>query len=514
MQPPDTTESDPPRPPASFAKASEARADSAEASAAKAARADEPREAPGRLRALERTIAERDNELAWTSERLVAELHERAAAQASALAAERFDPASGLPNRRLFEEQLARAAIEHQGAAEPAAVLLVGVEQLVALRGSMGFRAADHAARLIGERLRLAVRGCDLVGRVGDGEFGVVLTHLRASSDATPVARKLMDLIDAPLRLDGQEVRVSATMGVAVCPADGTDAESLMQRALSALQFARETSTRFYQFFDPVVAQRESRRVQLQSDLRHALQANEFLVHYQPRVSVRTRRVVGVEALVRWLHPRFGLLPAGQFVDLAEESGLIVPIGEAVLAQSCTAAADWPREIGLSVNLSAREFRGSDVNTIVDRILQKTGLSPRRLQVEVTESSLGRQPSEIEAAVGRLARLRESGVCVALDQFGTGACSLTLLRDCWADALNIEGGFIRGLAGDSASIAILRAITALGRHFGAQVVAEGVETEEQFELARRAGCSQAQGYLFGRPMPLPELNAYLAADRR
>jgi predicted signal transduction protein with EAL and GGDEF domain len=364
---------------------------------------------------------------------------------------------------------------------------------------------------MVGERLRLAVRGCDLVARIGDDEFAVVLTHLRASSDAAPVARKLINLVDAPLRIEGREVRLPATMGVAVCPADGTDAESLLQRAQSALQFAQETSTRYYQFFDPVVAQRDDRRLQLQSDLRQALEAGEFLVHYQPRVSMRSRRVVGIEALLRWLHPRFGLLPAGQFVDLAEESGLIVPIGEAVLRQSCAAAVDWPREIGLSVNLSAREFRGSDLNSVVHRVLDQTGLSPRRLQVEVTESSLGRQPTEIEAAVERLAQLRETGVSVALDQFGTGACSLSLLRDCSADALNIEGGFIRSLTEDTAAMAILCAITALGRHFGARVVAEGVETEEQFDQARRAGCSQAQGYLFGRPMPVAELNVYLAA---
>jgi diguanylate cyclase (GGDEF)-like protein len=469
---------------------------------------------PQRLLALERAIAERDNELAWTSERLIAELHERAAAQASALTAERYDPATGLPNRRLFEEQLAQVAIDHGSSGEPAAVLLVGVEHLVGLRGTMGFRAADLASRLIGERLRLAVRGCDLVGRIGDAEFVVVLTHLRASNDAMPVARKLIELVDAPLRVEGQEVRMSAAMGVAVCPADGTDADSLMQRAASALQYARETSTRFYQFFDPAVAQRDTRRLQLQADLRRALQANEFLVHFQPRVNVRTRRVIGVEALLRWLHPRFGLLPAGQFVDLAEESGLIVPIGEAVLAQSCAAATAWPREVGLSVNLSAREFRGSDINTVVSRILQKTGLPPRRLQIEVTESSLGRHSSEIEAALGRLGRLRESGVSVALDQFGTGACSLALLRDFRADGLNIEGSFSRRLTGDTAAMAILRSITALGRHFGARVVAEGVETEEQLELAQRAGCSQAQGYLFGRPMTQEELIPYLEGQGR
>jgi len=463
-----------------------------------------------RLFALERAMAERDNELAWTSERLVAELHERSAAQASALAAERYDPVTGLPNRRLLEEQLGRVVADHRLSGEPAALLLVGVGELVGLRGSIGFRAADLAARLIGERLRLAVRGCDLVARIGDDEFAVVLTHLSASSDAAPVARKLIELVDAPLRIEGREVQLPATMGVAVCPGDGTDAESLLQRAQCALQFAMETSTRFYQFFDPAIAERDGRRLQLQSDLRHALDAGEFLVHYQPRVNIRTRRVVGVEALLRWLHPRFGLLPAGQFVDLAEESGLIVPIGEAVLRQSCAAAVDWPRGVGLSVNLSAREFRGSDLNSVVHRVLDQSGLSPRRLQVEVTESSLGRQPADIEAAIKRLAQLRETGVSVALDQFGTGACSLTLLRDCSADALNIEGGFIRSLTVDTAAMAILRAITALGRHFGARVVAEGVETEEQFELARRAGCSQAQGYLFGRPMPVSELNTYLA----
>jgi diguanylate cyclase (GGDEF)-like protein len=469
---------------------------------------------PERMLALERAIADRDNELAWANERLIAEMHERSAAQASALAAERYDPATGLPNRRLFEEQLAQVAIDHRSSSEPAAVLLVGVEQMVALRGSMGFRAADHAAKLIGERLRLAVRGCDLVGRIGDAEFVVVLTHLRASNDAVPVARKLIELIDAPLRIEAQDVQVSATMGIAVCPGDGTDAESLMQRAAHALQFARETSTRFYQFFDPVAAQSETRRLQLQSDLRRALRDNEFLVHFQPRINVRTRRVVGAEALLRWLHPRFGLLPAGQFVDLAEDCGLIVPIGEAMLSQSCAAAAAWPREVGLSVNLSAREFRGSDVSTVVERIVQMSGLSPRRLQIEVTESSLGRHPAEIEAAVGRLQRLRDAGISVALDQFGTGACSLTLLRDFRADALNIEGSFIRGLTRDSAAMAIVRSIAALGRHFGAQVVAEGVETDEQLELARRAGCSHAQGYLFGRPMPQQELISYLESLNR
>ncbi len=463
-----------------------------------------------RLAQLEQTIEERNTELAWAHERLIAELHERSAAQASALAAERYDPATGLPNRRLFEEQLARATADHRSSGEPAALLLLGASDLVSLRATLGFAATDLAARAIGDRLRMAVRGCDLVARVGDDEFAILLTHLRASADAATVARKLVDLVDAPLRLDGREVGMCASVGVAVCPADGDDADALLRRAQGALQYARETSTRYFQFFDPAAAQRDGHRLQLQSDLRRALDAGQFLVHYQPRVSVHGRGVVGVEALVRWMHPRLGLLPAGQFVDLAEETGLIVPIGEAVLREACAAAITWPGEVGLSVNLSAREFRGSDLNSVVKRALERCGLEPRRLQVEITEASLGRQPEEIRAAIERLTRLRETGVRVALDQFGTGACSLTLLRDCSTDTLNIEGAFIRSLADGSASMAILCAIAALGRHFGACVVAEGVETEGQFEMARRAGCSQAQGYLFGRPMPADELSAYLS----
>lgn len=465
----------------------------------------------GRVADLKKQIEQRDRELAWTNERLIAELHERSAAQANANAAERYDPATGLPNRRLFEEQLGQALLEHQATSEPAALLLVGAQGMTAIRASNGFRAADVAARVIGDRLRLAVRGCDLVARVGDNEFAVLLTHLRASTDAAPVSQKLIKLIDAPLRIEGHQFVVHAAAGISAFPADGGDADSLMRRAQSALQLAAESPGRLYQFFDSGQARAGGQRLQLQADLRRALEAHEFLVHFQPRVDIPSRRVVGVEALVRWLHPRFGLLPASQFIDLAEQTGLIVPIGQAVLEQGSAAAMRWPDDVILSVNLSAREFRGSDLSTIVGRALKKSGLAPERLQVEVTEASLGRQAAEINASIERLNELRASGVAVALDQFGTGASSLTLLRDCRADSLNIEGSFIRSLVADGGAMAIVQAICGLGRHFGTQVVAEGVETEEEFQRAAQAGCTQAQGYLFGRPMPSEELAAFLLA---
>jgi len=467
---------------------------------------------PKRRRAqLENEIKIRDHELAWTSERLIAELHERSAAQASATAAERYDPATALPNRRLFEEQLTQAAAEHHAACEPAAMLLIGVRDMASIRAENGFRAADVAARVIGDRLRLAVRGCDLVARIGDNEFAVLLTHLRSSADAPPVAQKLIKLVDAPLRIEGRQFVMDAAAGIAVCPSDGQDPASLMRRAQSALQLAQETADRCYQFVDSDLVHLDGQRLQLQADLRRALDAREFLVHFQPRVQIATRRVVGAEALVRWLHPRLGLIPAGQFVDLAEQIGLIVPIGQYVLEQACAAASRWPCEVLVSVNLSARELRASDLTTIVRRALHDGALAPERLQIEITESSLGRQPQEVAASIEKVAELRRSGVSVALDQFGTGSSSLTLLRDCRVDALNIEGAFVRSLEVDGGTMAILQAITTLGRYFGIRVVAEGIETEQQCSLAEQAGCAQGQGYLFGRPMPANELGTFLDA---
>lgn len=464
-----------------------------------------------RVQDLQQAIAEREHELAWTNERLIAELHERAAVQASAAAAERYDPVCGLPNRRLFEQQVDRAALEHEASGEPAALLLLGIDQLVGLRASLGFRAADTTARITGERLRLAVRGCDLVGRIGDGEFAVALTHLRAPGDAAAVARKLIDLVEAPLRVEGREVALKAAVGVALLPGDGTDAATLMQRAFSALRSAGATSAHVYQVFEPAMAQREVMRLQLQADMRKALHEGQFLLHYQPRVSLHSRRVIGAEALLRWMHPQFGLLPAAQFIDLADASGLIVPIGESALARACLAAADWPLDIVLSVNLSARQLCSADLGGVVGAILRRSGLAPDRLQIEVSEAALGSRAQDMAACLEGLDALRQLGVGIALDQFGTGACSLTLLRDCAPDALNLEGSFVRSLTTDETALAIVQAVAALGRHLGVQVVAEGVETEEQFQRAAQAGCSQAQGYLFGRPMPLEDFNAFLAA---
>jgi diguanylate cyclase (GGDEF)-like protein len=472
---------------------------------------DEIQRRLSRLAELESEVAERTAELAWANERLVAELYERNAAEADAQQALKYDRATGLPNRVLFESQMDRAIAGHLETGEPAAIVIVGIERLAAVRESLGFEAGDQAARLIGERLKMTVRGSDLVARIGDDEFALMLLHLRASQDAETVARKMIEHIDAPMRVAGRGLRLQASIGIALCPEDGAQPDTLLSRAQAAMRFARQSGTRLYQFFNPAIGQHNTRRLRLESELRHALDNHEFRVHFQPRVNLRTRRVVGVEALLRWEHPARGLLPAGEFIDVADATGLIVPIGEAALRAACASATAWPGSIGVAVNLSPREFRGSNLESIVDRALLDSGLDPKRLQVEMVEASLGRSADEIDAAAARLSMLRDRGVKIALDDFGTGACSLSLLRTCPVDYLKIEGRLIRRLADDADSMAVVRAIASLGRHFKARVVAEGIETEAQLERARRAGCAEGQGYLLSRPMPEQELAELLRA---
>jgi diguanylate cyclase (GGDEF)-like protein len=452
-----------------------------------------------RLAQLERVIEDRGEELQWVNERLITELYERQAAEENAAQLRITDPVTGLPNRHAFERRLERAISEHVGASSAAGVVVMGIEKLATIRDALGFAAADMVARQIGERLRAVLRGTDLVARIGDNEFGLMLAQLRVSHDAGKVARKLIEAIEAPLRVDGKELRVSAAIGVAVLPEDGNEPGALLARAGSAMQFARENGMRLFQFFNPAIGERGVRRLRLEAELRAAIDDDQFGVLYLPRINIRTRRIVAIEALLRWYHPERGPIGPSEFLDVAEETGLIVPIGAKVLQRACEDAMGWPHGIGVQVNLSPREFRGETLLTAVDETLASTGLEPHRLQVDITEISLGRRISEIATSLTTIAELRGRGVRVALDDFGSGACSLTLLHRCRVDMLKIDGTFVRAMGEDVGAAAVVKAIAGLGRRFGARVIAEGVETEEQLERARKAGCVEAQGFLFGQP---------------
>ncbi len=451
-----------------------------------------------RLDLLERLLHERSVELAWANERLVAELYDRAEAQAQASRLERTDPATGLPNRRGLEERLEEAIGLHLRSGEPAAVILVGLARLSEVRESLGYRAGDAAARQVADRLRRVVRGSDLVARVGDDQFAVVLLALRQSTDAATVARKLFDALDAPLPLDGRELRIEPSLGVAVCPHDGASADLLVTRADAAMKFARAHRTGLYQFFRPDIVAVTTRRLNIEAQLRAAVERDQFRVHFQPRFDLKTRHIVGAEALLRWQHPDRGLLSPGEFLDVAEETGLIVPIGESVLRQACAAAVRWGRGLSVAVNLSPREFRGRSLLAIVEASLRATGLAAQRLQVEVSEAAFGGTADEVDAAA--LRGLRSAGIRVSLDAFGAGAASLSLLSRLPVDGVKIDGRFVRHALQAGRDGLILEAIARLGRRLQLRVIATGVETEDQLRLMRRVGCHEAQGFFLGRPL--------------
>jgi diguanylate cyclase (GGDEF)-like protein len=459
-----------------------------------------------RLDQLERLVHERSAELTWVNQRLVVALYERSAAEAQAEELRKRDRATGMPNRHALEERLDTAVRMHLERGEPAAVVCIGIGRLAEVRDAHGLAAADVMARQVGDRLKVAVRGSDTVARISDNEFALLLTNLRQGHDAATVARKLFDALEAPMLLGERELRLAPAVGVAVLPEDATTGDLLLARAAAAMQYAREHGTGLYQFFRPEIAQRSARRLRLEAELNTALERNQLRVLFQPRVRVRDRRVVGAEALLRWEHPERGLLGPDAFLDVAEETGLIVPIGAQVLSLACRYASAWPGDLSVAVNLAPREFRGTSVMALVARALNASGLAAHRLQVEVNESALPRQSDA--AALDVLAQLAEAGVRVVLDNFGAGAASLAALRRISIDGIKLDGEFLRGAAITQRDGAIVTALASLGKRLGLRVIAAGIESEDQLVFARKAGITEAQGYLLGRPI---EPDAFVAA---
>jgi len=474
----------------------------------------EPRQpAPAqRLNELEQLVNERSAELTWTNERLVAALYERSAAEARLDDARSRDHATGLMNRRTFEAHIERAVHAQIAQGEPVAVLCIGVDRLSQVRDTLGLAAADTIARVLGERLRLAVRGTDTLARVGDNEFGLLLSRLRHPLDAATVARKLFEVVGAPLLFGGQTLRLTPAVGVAVAPEDATTGELLVTRAVAAMQFAFEHRTDLYQYFRPEIAQRSARRLHLEAELAAALERDEFRILFQPRVRTRDRRVVGAEALLRWKHPERGLLAPDAFLDVAQETGLIVPIGARVLELACRQAAGWPAELSVAVNLAPSEFHGKSVLGLVAGALDEAGLAAPRLQVEISETALAPQAGRI--ALDVLEHLGQSGVRIVLDNFGAGTASLDALRRMPIDGIKLDGDFVRNAVAAERDREIVTALAALGKRLKLRVIAAGVEDEAQFACVRKAGVTEAQGYLLGRPMQPEQFTAQLAVQAR
>jgi diguanylate cyclase (GGDEF)-like protein len=416
----------------------------------------------------------------------------------------RHDALTDLPNRVLFHEQLDEA-LTHTKTGEALAVLCLDVDHFKGVNDTLGHSVGDRLLRAVSERLRQNLGERDIIARIGGDEFVVVQCGAPQPKAATALAMRLIEAVAIPYELDGHQIVVGLSIGIAISPDDGRDSHQLLKNADMALYRAKADGRGVCRFFEPDMDARMQERRVLELDLRKALADGEFELFYQPLVDVRTETITGFEALLRWQHPQRGMVAPLEFIPLAEETGLIVPIGDWALRQACRQAVQWPPQVKVAVNLSPIQFKSKSLLTTVVTALSASGLSPNRLELEITESCL---LHDSEQTLALLNQLRHLGVRISMDDFGTGYSSLSYLRKFPFDKIKIDGSFIRGMSSDG--LAIVRAVTAMSASLGLTTTAEGVETAEQMQLLRTEGCTEAQGYFFSRPRPAAEIGELLA----
>ncbi|MCW5624672.1 MAG: EAL domain-containing protein [Burkholderiales bacterium] len=419
------------------------------------------------------------------------------------------DQLTGLPNRTLLGDHLELELARSARTGRHVAVLFVDLDRFKNVNDTLGHDQGDRLLQAVAERFRTAVRGADTVARLGGDEFVVLMTDLSDLQEAATLAQKLIAILDAPFVLGGHEIFVAASIGIAVGPDDGSDAATLLKHADTAMYRAKDRGRGGFQFHSAEATTRSVEHLTLSSALRRAVERNEFVLHFQPIVDLRTGRATSVEALVRWQHPELGLVSPATFIPLAEDTGLIVPIGQWVLEEACRQihGLDAAGDLRLAANLSPRQFRDQDLAATIERILARVGLPPARLSLEVTESSMMENP---EAAIRTLERLRADGASIAIDDFGTGYSSLSFLRRFPIDCLKVDKSFVQDIVHDESDANIVRAVIAMGHALKLDIVAEGVETEAQLAFLHAEGCHRAQGFLFSRPLDCEALATWLA----
>ncbi len=419
---------------------------------------------------------------------------------------------TGLPNRMLLNDRVGQAIVRAERHANKVAVLFLDVDGFKHINDSLGHPTGDKLLKSIAERLLGCVRAPDTVSRQGGDEFVVLLSEIEHDEDTAILARRMLKQVMRTHTINGQDLHITASIGVSVYPDDGTNAETLIKNADTAMYQAKEKGRQSYQFFKPAMNVRAVERQSIEEGLRRALERRELVVHYQPKVGLSDRRITGAEALIRWNHPTRGLVPPGQFIPVAEECGLIRPIGAWVLREACKQARAWADAglpaLTMAVNVSAMEFREDSFLDGVFETLDETGFDPRQLELELTESVLVKQA---ESAASILRAVRDKGVQVAIDDFGTGYSSLSYLRKFPVDALKIDQSFVRQISTGGDDTIIVTAIIALARSLKLRVVAEGVETVEELAFLSAHRCDEVQGYYFGRPVPPHQFASLLKA---
>ncbi|GJD95899.1 putative bifunctional diguanylate cyclase/phosphodiesterase [Methylobacterium iners] len=418
------------------------------------------------------------------------------------------DGLTGLASRGELDERLKAflAAVQREGG--QAALVCLDLDRFKAVNDTLGHPVGDALLKMVAQRLRSAVREGDVVARLGGDEFAILQIGGEQPQAADALARRLVDLIGRTYVAQGHMLNIGTSVGIALVPEDGLSADTLLRNADLALYRAKADGRGTFRFFKPEMDERMQARRGLEIDLRKALALKEFELVYQPQTRIEGDTVVGFEALLRWRHPDRGLVSPADFIPLAEEIGLITPIGEWVLRTACREAALWPDSITIAVNLSAVQFRGSRLLDTVTSALAGSGLAAARLELEITEGAL---LEDTDAVLAVLNGLRELGVRVSMDDFGTGYSSLSYLQKFPFDKIKIDQSFVRSMASDRDSAAIIRAVTSLGSSFGMTTIAEGVETPEQLARIRAEGCTEAQGYLISRPLTPEAARAFIAA---
>ncbi|OCJ10214.1 diguanylate phosphodiesterase [Rhizobium sp. AC44/96] len=414
------------------------------------------------------------------------------------------DALTGLPNRAYFSEHIQREAA-HASAENPIALLYLDVDHFKHINDSKGHAAGDALLCQVAARLTALVRDGDLVARLGGDEFALVL-RLTEDGCIERFAERLLSVLSKPFDLDGVNEHVTCSIGIAMAPGHAADDDVLMRHADLALYAAKESGRSTYRFYEAEMRREAERRHMLTVELREALQKNQFELYYQPIVQLDDDGLGGFEALIRWRHPERGLIPPMDFIPVAEETGLIVPIGDWVLREACRTAAAWPQHLKIAVNLSVCQFRHNSLLATVVSALDETGLRPERLEIEITESVF---LADVEQSLPLLRALKELGIRIAIDDFGTGYSSFSYLRAFAFDKIKLDRSFVSGIESDPGNLAIVRAVVGIGSGFNATTLAEGIETEEQLQKLRDEGFSEVQGFLLGKPMPRAEAEALI-----
>lgn len=412
-----------------------------------------------------------------------------------------YDSLTELPNPTLFRNRLKHELFSLQGSRQKTAIIFLALDRFKNVNDTLGHEIGDELLRQAAKRLTKSIRQTDTAAYFGGAEFALLLTNVGGAEDAAKIAQNIKNTLLSPYSCGEHELYVTATMGISLSPDDGDDCQTLLQNAGTALYRARQKGGDACRFFTNDMHEAAVKRLSLENKLRRALERDEFVLHYQPQVNAQSGKFSGMEALVRWRHPQLGLIPPNDFIPIAEDTGLIIPLGEWVLQTACQQNAAWQRAglpaLSVSVNLSLRQFQQANLVETVNQTLAETGLKPEYLELELTESSI---MNDAERTIETLHRLKQLGIKISLDDFGTGYSCLSYLKTLPLDVLKIDRAFVRNVTTDIKDAAIVKTIVALSRNLKLRTIVEGVETEEQFNVLSNLGCNDFQGYLFSKPV--------------